>query len=155
MIVCSYLPPRWPAAVSGWWGSHGVPQQWLKLFSWRFFLLHMQWGWMQEPVDLRYSQRQQRRACQGTYAQKEAQLSCLTSRPCWHWQILTTVRCSWKPLWVTVINRMIVSERKEKCRLYKSLKRRVSTSIFASYPEIVKLFIYISENWKSINLNCI
>lgn len=121
MIVCSYLPPCWPAAVSGWWGSHGVPPQWLKLFSWRVFLPHMQWGWMQEPVDLRYSQRQQRRACRGTYAQKEAQLSCLTSRPCWHWQILTTVRCSWKPLWLTVMNRMIVSERKEKCRLYKSL----------------------------------
>lgn len=119
-IVSSYLQPRWPAAVSGWWGWHGVPPQWLKLFSWRVSLPHMQWGWMQEPVDLRYSQRQQRRACRGTYAQREAQLSCLTSRPCWQWRILTTLRYSWKPLWLTVMNRKIVREWKEKCSLCNS-----------------------------------
>lgn len=96
----SYLPPRWPAAASGWWGWCGVPPQWLKLFSWPISLPHKQWGWTQEPVDLGCSQRQQQRAFQDTCAQNRAQLSCLTSCPCWQWRILTTLRYSWKErLW--------------------------------------------------------
>lgn len=112
-LVSSYLQPRWPAAVSGWWGWCGVSPQWLKLFSWRAFLPHMQWGWMQEPVDLRYSQRQRRRACQGTYAQREAQLSCLTSCPCWQWWILTTLSYSWKPLWQSWIEQLWRKEKRK------------------------------------------
>lgn len=86
----SYLPPRWPTAASGWWGWCGGPPQWLKLFSWQISLLHKQWGWMQEPVDLGCPQRQQQRAFRDTCTQNRAQLSCLTSCPCWQWQILTT-----------------------------------------------------------------
>lgn len=92
----SYLPPRWPAAASGWCGWRGVPPQWLKLFSWPISLAHKQWGWMQEPVDLGCSQRQQQRAFRDTCAQNRALLGCLTSCPCWQWQILTSLRYSWK-----------------------------------------------------------
>lgn len=93
----SYLPPRWPAAASGWWGCYGVPPRWLKLFSWHISLPHKQWGWMQEPVDLGCPPRQQPRAFRDTCAQHRAQLSRLTSCPCWQWQILTTLRYSRKP----------------------------------------------------------
>lgn len=119
----SYLPPRWPAAASGWWGWCGVPPQWLKLFSWHISLLHKQWGWMQEPVDLGCSQRQQQRAFQDTCAQNRAQLSCLTSCPCWQWRILTTLRYSWKErLW-----------RIKKCSLCHSWKCAYSALHISKY----------------------
>lgn len=145
--MLSYLPPRWPAAVSGWWGWDGVPPQWLKLFSWRFSLPHMQWGWMQEPVDLRYSQRQQRRACRGTYAQREAQLSRLTSRPCWQWRILTTLRYSWKPLWLTDMNRRLWGNEKRNAACAIVHNEVILAGCFACYCwHCNVIYRYISEN---------
>lgn len=125
----SYLPPHWPAAASGWWGWYGVPPRWLQLFSWHISLPHKQWGWMQEPVDLGCPQRQQQRAYRDTCAQNRAQLSCLTSCPCWQWQILTTVRYSWKPF---QLKRMIARD-KEKCSLCDSWKCAYSCSHISKY----------------------
>lgn len=125
----SYLPPHRPAAASGWWGWCGVPPRWLKLFSWHISPPHKQWGWMQEPVDPVCPQRQQPRAFRDTCAQNRAQLSCLTSCPCWQWQILTTGRYSWKPFQQ---KRMIARDR-EKCSLCDSWKCAYSCSHVSKY----------------------